>query len=243
MTMITDVLAAGRSAADGGSSSHTTRHYGKYRGTVTDNADPRSQGRIRVQVPEILADVDSGWALPCAPFAGDKLGAYAIPPVGAGVWVEFEAGDPSRPIWVGGWWSSDKVPTDEAGSTATPDVKVSRSVEGLLLAFHDDTKTIALSDSDGQNILKIEVKGGTVTLKASTKVVVEAPLIELVADATHPGVFGDKLTTYLNQLVQSINLHMHPGQMAGPLPVTPAPPTAPAMPPTPEILSMKVKLG
>jgi uncharacterized protein involved in type VI secretion and phage assembly len=242
MTMITDILAAGRGSA-GGTPRQTTRHYGKYRGTVTDNTDPRSQGRIRVQVPEVLADVDSGWALPCAPFTGDKLGAYAIPPVGAGVWVEFEAGDPSRPIWVGGWWSSDNVPTDEGGSKATPDVKVSRSEEGLLLAFHDDTKTIALSDSDGQNILKIEVQGGIVTLRASTKVVVEAPQIELVANATHPGVFGDILNTYLNQLVQTFNLHMHPGQMAGPLPVTPAPPTAPQMPPTPDLLSMKVKLG
>ena len=28
-------------------------------------------------------------------------GFYAIPPIGAGVWIEFEAGDVSRPIWVG----------------------------------------------------------------------------------------------------------------------------------------------
>src|SRR6266571_7917335 len=102
----------------------TTRHYGKYRGTVSDNQDPRSQGRVKVQVPEVLADVDSGWALPCAPYAGDKTGAYAVPAVGAGVWVEFEAGDVSRPIWVGCWWQSSGVPTDEGGSGATPDVKI-----------------------------------------------------------------------------------------------------------------------
>jgi len=221
----------------------TTRHYGKYRGTVTDNQDPRSQGRVRVKVPEVLADVDSGWALPCAPYAGDTTGAYAVPPVGAGVWVEFEAGDVSRPIWVGGWWGSDKVPTDESGTKATPDVKVTRSEQGLIIALHDDSQTIAVSDSNGSNLLKIEVQAGTVTIKASTKVVVDAPSIELVANATHPGVFGDQLTTYLNQLVQSINLHMHPGQMAGPFPVTPAPPTAPAMPPTPDLLSQTVKLG
>lgn len=221
----------------------TTRHYGKYRGTVTDNQDPRSQGRVRVKVPEVLADVDSGWALPCAPYAGDTTGVYAVPPVGAGVWVEFEAGDVSRPIWVGGWWGSDKVPTDEGGTKATPDVKVTRSEQGLIIALHDDSQTIAVSDSNGSNLLKIEVQAGTVTVKATTKVVVDAPSIELVANATHPGVFGDQLTTYLNQLVQSINLHMHPGQMAGPIPVTPAPPTAPAMPPTPDLLSQTVKLG
>src|SRR5207342_1678154 len=112
-----------------------------------------------------------------------------VPPVGAGVWVEFEAGDVSRPIWVGCWWASDKLPTDEAGAKATPDMKIVRSEEGLLLALHDDSKTIALSDANGSNMLKIEVQAGKVTLKAMTKVVVDAPLIELVANATHPGVF------------------------------------------------------
>ena len=138
----------------------TARHYGKYRGTVTDNQDPRNQGRSRSRCPEILGDVDSGWALPCAPYAGDKTGVYTVPPVGAGVWVEFEAGDVSRPIWVGCWWGSDKLPTDEGGTEATPDVKIMRSEQGLLLALHDDSQTIALSDSNGANILKIEVAAG-----------------------------------------------------------------------------------
>jgi hypothetical protein len=223
--------------------SGTARHYGKYRGTVTDNADPRKHARIKAKVPEILGDVASGWALPCAPYAGDKTGAYAVPAIGAGVWLEFEAGDVSRPIWVGCWWESGKVPMDEGGAGVTPDVKIVRSEQGLLLALHDDSQTIALSDSNGANILAIEVQPGRVTLKATTKVVVEAPRIELVADSTHPGVFGDNLMTYLNQLVSLFNAHMHPGQMAGMIPVTPAPPMAPFTPPTPSLISTKVVLG
>lgn len=226
-----------------GAQRETTRHHGKYRGTVAENQDPRGQGRIRAKVPEVLADVVSGWALPCVPYAGEQAGSYAVPAVGSGVWVEFEAGDASRPVWVGCWWPRDKAPTDESGAKATPDVKVTRSEQGLVLALHDDSQTIAISDSDGANILKIEVKSGTVTLKAATKVVIEAPQIEVVDGAGHPAVFGDKLTTYLNQLVQTFNMHMHPGQTAGPFPVTPAPPVAPATPPTPELLSMKVKIG
>jgi uncharacterized protein involved in type VI secretion and phage assembly len=221
----------------------TTRHYGKYRGTVSDNQDPRHQGRLKVRVPEVLADVESGWAMPCAPFGGDRIGVYLVPPVGAGVWVEFEAGDMSRPIWTGGWWASDKVPTDESGTQATPDVKLTRSEQGLIVALHDDNQTIAISDDSGSNILKIEVQAGTVTVRASTKVVVDAPSIELVANASHSAVFGDQLSSYLNQLVQSINLHMHPGQMAGPFPVSPTPPTPPALTPTPDILSTTVKVG
>jgi uncharacterized protein involved in type VI secretion and phage assembly len=221
----------------------TARHYGKYRGTVVDTNDPRKQGRIKVQVPEILGDVDSGWALPCAPYAGDKTGVYTVPSVGSGVWVEFEAGDVSRPIWVGCWWQSSAVPTDEGGTAVTPDVKIMRSEQGLLLALHDDSQTIALSDSSGANILEIAVQHGKVTLKATKMVVVDAPQIELVADSTHPAVFGDNLTTYLNQIVTMFNAHMHPGQMAGFTPVTPAPPVAPLQPPTPEMLSKTVKLG
>jgi uncharacterized protein involved in type VI secretion and phage assembly len=233
----------GAQAPSPGGAKGTARHYGKYRGTVSDNNDPRKQGRLKAQVPEILGDVDCGWALPCAPYAGDQTGLYAVPPVGAGVWLEFEAGDVSRPIWVGCWWGSDKLPTDEGGASATPDVKIIRSEQGLMLALHDDSQVIALSDSNGGNILKLEVQQGQVTLKAATKIVVDAPQIELVANATHPGVFGDSLLTYLNQLVTTFNMHMHPGQMAGPFPVTPMTPVGPFMPPTPDMLSMKVKLG
>ncbi len=232
-----------QSGGGGTKSGGAARHYGKYRGTVSNVDDPRKQGRLRAKVPEILGDVESGWALPCAPYAGDQTGHYTVPAVGAGVWLEFEAGDVSRPIWVGCWWGNDKLPTDEEGTAAVPDVKIVRSEQGMLLAFHDDSQTIALSDSDGKNILKIEVQAGNVTLKAATKVIVDAPQIELVKDSTHSGVFGDELMKFLNKLVLSFNTHMHSGQMAGPIPVTPMVPTVPANPPTPDMLSMKVKLG
>ena len=229
--------------AAGPSSNGAARHYGKYRGTVTDNQDPRKIGRVKARVPEILADVDSGWALPCAPYSGDKTGVFTVPANGAGVWIEFEAGDVSRPIWSGCWWSSGKLPTDEGGTEATPDVKIVRSEQGLMVALHDDSQVIAVSDSNGKNIVQIEVQSGKVTVKAGTKVVVEAPQIELVENASHALVFGDSLLQYLNQLVMSFNTHMHPGQMAGPFPVTPMIPAAPATPPTPDLLSTKVKTG
>jgi uncharacterized protein involved in type VI secretion and phage assembly len=234
-----DVLSAGSSVGTRAAG----RHYGKYRGTVSDNQDPNNQGRIKANVPEILGEVESGWALPCAPYAGDKTGVYTVPPVGSGVWVEFEAGDVSRPIWVGCWWQGDKLPTDEGGTAATPDVKIARSEQGLLLALHDDSQKIALSDSDGSNILEIEAQQGNVKVKAGTKVTVDGPQIELVANASHSAVFGDNLLTFLNQLVTMFNTHMHPGQMAGPFPVTPMTPVPPLTPPTPSLLSTTVKLG
>jgi hypothetical protein len=169
---------------------------------------------------------------------------YTVPDSGAGVWIEFEAGDVSRPIWSGCWWGDNQLPKDESGSDTKPSRKIIRTRDGLLLAFNDGGKTISLSDSNGDNILKFEVQQGQITLQAGTKVVVEAPQIELVKNATHPVPFGDDLLTYLNQLVVMFNAHVHPGELAiGILPVTPAPPVPSFPSATPSLLSTKVKCG
>lgn len=232
------------SLMDGMSGTAAERFYGKYRGTVSDNQDPQSLARLKARVPEVLGEEDSGWALPALPYAGDNTGLYTVPAVGAGVWVEFEAGDVSRPIWTGCWWGDGQLPKNEAGTEATPPMKILRSEEGLLVALDDDAKTITISDSDGSNLLTIKAQDGQVKLLAATKVIVEAPQIELVEGASHPLVYGDDLLNYLNQLVTTFNTHLHPGELAGgALPVTPMTPAPPAQPPTPALLSTKVKTG
>jgi uncharacterized protein involved in type VI secretion and phage assembly len=82
-----------------------TRYYGKYRGTVVNNVDPMQTGRIMVEVPDVSI-IPSTWATPCLPVAGMNSGIFTVPQIGAGVWVEFEQGDPDYPIWVGGYWGS-----------------------------------------------------------------------------------------------------------------------------------------
>jgi hypothetical protein len=82
------------------------RYYGKYRGTVINNVDPMRLGRIQVQVPDVHGVVPSTWAMPCVPSSGIQNGMIWLPMIGAGVWVEFEQGNPDYPIWVGGWWGS-----------------------------------------------------------------------------------------------------------------------------------------
>ncbi|CAN5774258.1 hypothetical protein BH10ACI4_BH10ACI4_32530 [soil metagenome] len=80
------------------------RFYGKYRGTVLGNLDPMQIGRVMVEVLDVLGASQSTWAMPCVPAAELKSGIISLPPVGAHVWVEFEQGDPSLPIWSGGFW-------------------------------------------------------------------------------------------------------------------------------------------
>jgi hypothetical protein len=81
------------------------RFYGKYRGTVINNIDPLQIGRIQVSVPDVSV-IPGSWAMPCLPIAGKQEGVFMVPQLGAGVWVEFEQGNPDYPIWVGGFWGS-----------------------------------------------------------------------------------------------------------------------------------------
>ena len=220
------------------------RYYGKYRGIVQDNQDPRAMGRIRAQVPEVLDETVSPWALPCAPYTGDGVGQFTVPAVGAGVWIEFEAGDPSRPIWSGGWWAQGQLPENNQGTAATPPLKIVRTDQGLMVSLDDGGQVIHISDQDGRNVLEIAVQPGKVTLKGATKAVVEAPRIELVENATHPVVFGDELISYLTQLVTLLQTHTHPGELAaGIFPVTPMVPAVSFPMPTPSLVSTKVSSG
>jgi len=112
------------------------RYFGKYRGTVTDNADPTTRARLKVRVPAVLGDLEV-WAMPCVPYAGDKVGSYFLPEAGTGVWVEFEAGDPSYPIWSGCFWADDQLPDEATGAVK----KVLRTASSTLV-FDDDTPEI-----------------------------------------------------------------------------------------------------
>jgi hypothetical protein len=220
------------------------RHYfGKHRGVVVDNHDPTRRGRLKIKVPDLLGDL-AIWALPCLPYTGKGMGWHTLPEKNTGVWIEFEGGDPSFAIWTGCFWEDGQLPHDQNGSEASLPLKILRTQSGLLLAFDDNHRTIALSDDQGNNLLTISVPAGQVKIQAKAKVVVEAPKIELVENSTHPLVFGDQLLQYLNQLVVSFNTHIHPGELAlGVLPVTPMPPVPPFPPADPAMLSTKVTNG
>lgn len=79
---------------------------GKYRGTVVNNVDPQMRGRLQVMVPDVLGLAIATWAMPCLPTGGVQGGVFTVPIIGAGVWIEFEQGDPDFPIWVGVFFGS-----------------------------------------------------------------------------------------------------------------------------------------
>jgi uncharacterized protein involved in type VI secretion and phage assembly len=111
------------------------RYYGKYRGTVVNNIDPMQMGRLTVQVPDVKGLIPSTWAMPCFPISGKQMGAYMIPQIGAGVWVEFEQGDPDFPIWSGCWYGSvAEVPALAlAGIPVSPNIVIQTAAQNAIV--------------------------------------------------------------------------------------------------------------
>ena len=145
---------------------------GKYRGTVINNVDPMQTGRLMVQVPDVGGTVPGTWAMPAAAFAGAQCGLFAIPPIGASVWVEFEQGNSDYPIWSGGFWGSSAEIS--ATALATPpglQSIVLQSVGGNMLMLSDvpgPTGGIVLKSISGAmitiNDLGITITNGTASI-------------------------------------------------------------------------------
>jgi uncharacterized protein involved in type VI secretion and phage assembly len=133
--------------------------YGKYRGTVTQ-VDATNM-RIKAKV-NALKNLESGWAQPCVPYAGRSVGFAFLPEKDAAVWIEFEQGDVSHPIWTGGFWLQKEVPSD-----VKPGVKVIATKKHKVL-LDDDHDTITIQDSNG-NSVKLDSNG--ITLERGSRTV------------------------------------------------------------------------
>ena len=126
------------------------KFFGKYRGTVSDINDLMMLGRIKAKVPDVLGDQESSWAMPCAPFGGSSTGFFALPTVNAGVWIEFEQGDPDYPIWSGCWWGSQ---------AEIPPVLLAPPYKKVMLVTQGGNKII-LDDTPGAGGISLETSGG-----------------------------------------------------------------------------------
>ncbi|KIG17899.1 VgrG protein [Enhygromyxa salina] len=150
------------------------RLYGKYRGIVVNNEDPDHRGRIEVQAT-IMGKVPM-WALPCVPYAGKDRGMLFLPEEGTSVWVEFEAGDPSLPIWTGCFWSEkDIAPADHE-----PHIKLIKT-EKIEIRIDDKANKISISNAN-QTILEIE--GGEIRGKAKTQIVHQVETMKTALNVT-----------------------------------------------------------
>lgn len=139
------------------------RFYGKYRGTVTDVDSTTLQ--IKAMVPAVLGSTPTNWCLPCVPYAGPNAGLFLIPDQGAAVWIEFEGGDVSLPIWSGCLWRSGELPSD-----ASPSVRGLVTQAPHKLLFDDGGTSVSLSDPNN-NTVSLDDTGISLARGSQTAVV------------------------------------------------------------------------
>jgi hypothetical protein len=138
--------------------------FGKYRGVVV-NLDAANM-RIQASVPAVLPFQTSGWAMPCVPYAGPQVGFMMLPEIGSGVWIEFEGGDVSYPIWSGCFWNGGEVPT-----TASATLKTIVTTAGSL-AFDNKASSVTLADAAKDSVM---LNGSSVTTTAGAASIVAGP--------------------------------------------------------------------
>ena len=93
------------------------------------------------------------------------MGFAFIPEVGSGVWIEFEGGDVSYPVWTGCYWNQGEVPPD-----ATPKVKAIVTVAKHKVLLDDDGKKITITDQNNNSVV-FDSSGITLS-RGSQKVVI-----------------------------------------------------------------------
>lgn len=83
---------------------------GIYRGVITNNIDPAGMNRLYVSIP-VLTGSHAMWAFPCI--------TGPVPEVrnGDGVWIMFEGGDISYPIWMGFFGRTELAEPDKYPAT------------------------------------------------------------------------------------------------------------------------------
>lgn len=166
------------------------KFYGVYRGTVVNNIDPMQIGRIQATVPDVSGLTPTTWAMPCIPIAGKQMGTFMVPQIGAGVWLQFEAGDPDRPVWTGGWWGTvAEVPALAlAGVPGDPNFVIQTTLQNAVVVsdLAGPTGGIMLKSTTGATIIvndtgiyiqngkgaSIVMTGPTVTINAGALVIV-----------------------------------------------------------------------
>ncbi|HUH62421.1 MAG TPA: phage baseplate assembly protein V [Terracidiphilus sp.] len=164
------------------------RYFGVYRGTVIDNIDPLNIGRILATVPDVSGLTPTTYAMPCIPIAGKLMGTFMVPQIGAGVWVQFEAGDPDRPVWSGGWWgSAAEVPALAlAGVPGDPNYVIQTTLQNAIVVsdLAGPTGGIMLKSTTGATIIVNDTgiyiqngKGASIVMTGPTVTINEGALV------------------------------------------------------------------
>ena len=164
--------------------------YGKYRGNVVGPGSPSEPaGSLMVNVPQVMGPTGTQLALPCFPYTGTTSGTFYVPPPKSAVWVEFEGGNPKKPIWVGGFYPTPAGPAQAKVAPPGVEASVLQTTLQNVISVIDvagPTGGILLKAGKGAMIMINDTgivlqdgKGGTITMTGGTVSINKTNLVVL----------------------------------------------------------------
>ena len=160
------------------------KYYSKYRAFVVSNEDPLHYNRIKVEVPGIMG-LNELWVYGTNQFSGKGYGAQILPQVGEVVWIEFEQGNPNKPIWSHGHFGEGDIPKE----LQNPKIFWFKTPKGLLAEMDDDKDEIRLTDLFNNKVVMNEA-GISLVLGDGKKI-----FLGDLDKTDQPTVLGDNLET------------------------------------------------
>lgn len=172
---------------------HFGKYYSSYRGFVMSNEDPEGYGRLQLKVPQILGNQTiEYWAWQKGTFSGKDYGFQVIPQKGDMVFVEFEYGDPRKPIWTYGHFSKTNKQKEKPEELKNPNSYWFKTPKGHLVKIDDDKKLISIETKKGLTFELDDEKG----------------VIRLNGDKNDGLVKIGPLVNRLNAIENKINSHL-----------------------------------
>lgn len=175
------------------------RFYSIYRGMVVDNNDPNHMNSLQVAIPEIQGGIIV-WALPFGQHGGLKTGfKYLAPEIGDTVYIMFEYGNPSKPLWTYHGFGLKQIPEEL-----------------------DDPNKMGIITPNG-NLVILDETSGELKVFTEGNITIKSNKVIQFQDGANEGLIKIKeLTNKLNQTISelealrsSFNTHTHSGVQSG----------------------------
>lgn len=177
------------------------RYFGKYRALVSDTQDPSQIGRLMVKVPVVMGtDEPLGWALPSpASGGGVNTGDFNSPEIGDYVWVEFEEGDPVKPIWSPGPWAvladGSMIPKHSRGLPDNTDYAIREEGNAPPSQFSGSYGNVRSINSKDGSFLEFDATSGSERVQLSHYT---GTRIEMTSDGSLQEIVGANFTQRIN---------------------------------------------
>lgn len=178
---------------DGGPTGHDLLH-GLTLAKVTNINDEEGFNRVKCLPIGSENEEETDWCYVMTPMGGKDCGMFFFPQVDDLVVLAFLNGDPHRPLVLGAYWNTEVTPPYAVAEGKAEDysIRTPRKIEllmhdedskqkvtltmpsGTVLTIDDENKLVSVQDQGGDNLIKMDLGGGEISVKAKTKISLDA---------------------------------------------------------------------